>query len=299
MATALYPRYYTKAQIFAAARELRERLWAPLGITQGGIVAIADSPLTSRVSFASISGARGETFLFEDHALIRGYSLRDFWPSTSPTTSSRDALSVQGSADDAAAGAESRFLQVFPGARRVAPKASHLDDLRTLLGKSAFRYVSVSAHGLFKPDDKRKPGEDRIVREALWAQTKLSFGGRSASALELLTLPLERVEVVLLGACQSGQGPEGTEGVTTIRRAMHLAGARAVVSSIGLVNKNAERLLAGLFWEEIDKGTPSALALSRAQRRRIADLRTNDRSEPWYSPSQWALLEITTSLPPK
>jgi CHAT domain-containing protein/Tfp pilus assembly protein PilF len=83
----------------------------------------------------------------------------------------------------------------------------------------------------------------------------------------LLALPLERLDLVVLSACETGLGDvAGGEGVFGLQRAFHVAGCRNVVASLWQVGDASTPALMTLFYHYLwDKELPPLEALRRAQ----------------------------------
>jgi CHAT domain-containing protein len=80
-------------------------------------------------------------------------------------------------------------------------------------------------------------------------------------------LPLHRLELVVLSACETGLGRvAGGEGVFGLQRAFHLAGAKNVVASLWKVDDQATAALMVLFYDKLWREKKSAMvALREAQ----------------------------------
>jgi CHAT domain-containing protein/Tfp pilus assembly protein PilF len=80
-------------------------------------------------------------------------------------------------------------------------------------------------------------------------------------------LPLQRLELVVLSACETGLGRvAGGEGVFGLQRAFHLAGAKNVVASLWKVDDQATAALMVLFYDKLWREKKTALvALREAQ----------------------------------
>jgi tetratricopeptide (TPR) repeat protein len=83
----------------------------------------------------------------------------------------------------------------------------------------------------------------------------------------LLALPLERLDLVVLSACETGLGDvAGGEGVFGLQRAFHVAGCRNVVASLWQVGDASTPALMTLFYHYLwDKELPPLEALRRSQ----------------------------------
>jgi CHAT domain-containing protein len=108
-----------------------------------------------------------------------------------------------------------------------------------------------------------------------------SGDGGVLSAEAISALPLERLELAVLSACGTGLGElaEG-EGVFSLQRAFHMAGARRVVASLWPVDDDATRSLMTAFYANLGRGLPVSAALREAQLK-VLDGR-GDASNPYY-----------------
>jgi CHAT domain-containing protein len=87
------------------------------------------------------------------------------------------------------------------------------------------------------------------------------------TGLDILELPLGKMRLCVLSACETGVGEwvEGA-GVEGLQRAFHLAGARNVVGSLWAVNDAATAALMAQFYHELRVNKRAPLeALRRAQ----------------------------------
>jgi CHAT domain-containing protein/Tfp pilus assembly protein PilF len=80
-------------------------------------------------------------------------------------------------------------------------------------------------------------------------------------------LPLDKLELAVLSACETGLGEVGGgEGVFGLQRAFHVAGCRTVVASLWKVDDQATAALMGLFYHHLwEEGKPPLEALREAQ----------------------------------
>lgn len=94
-------------------------------------------------------------------------------------------------------------------------------------------------------------------------------------------------ELVTLSACETALGRDaGGEGLLSLTRAFHYAGARSVLASLWRVDDQATSVLMQRFYENIKAGAPKDEALRRAQ---VATSREAGHSHPYY----WAAFQLS------
>jgi tetratricopeptide (TPR) repeat protein len=91
--------------------------------------------------------------------------------------------------------------------------------------------------------------------------------GGILTAETITGLPLHKLELAVLSACETGLGEvAGGEGVFGLQRAFHLAGARNVVASLWKVDDQATSALMALFYDKLwRQKKPAIEALREAQ----------------------------------
>ena len=91
--------------------------------------------------------------------------------------------------------------------------------------------------------------------------------GGILTAEAIAALPLDKLELAVLSACDTGAGEvAGGEGVFGLQRAFHLAGTRNVVASLWKVDDDATAALMELFYRNLwRKEMPPLEALRQAQ----------------------------------
>ncbi|MEM9364606.1 MAG: CHAT domain-containing tetratricopeptide repeat protein [Planctomycetota bacterium] len=112
------------------------------------------------------------------------------------------------------------------------------------------------------------------------------------TGMEVLQMDLRGTEIVALSACETGVGhvTDG-EGVSGLRQAFHLAGAKRVVATLWNVSDHHTPELMRAFWESIDSATTPAESLRRAQLQLMQQLRSQSHpAHPWF----WAAVTLST-----
>jgi CHAT domain-containing protein len=175
------------------------------------------------------------------------------------------------------------------------------DPLHLLLGQvareDAFRalapgreVIHLATHSFFHRPEENSPSR---------SQASLASGLRSGLALagandagrwngsgdngllaagEVGSLNLEGVDLVVLSACNSGDGETGSaEGVFGLRRSFQVAGARTLVMSLWPVPDRGTRDWMQVFYGELwGRGLGTAAAAASASRRLLAERRNRD-----------------------
>lgn len=107
-------------------------------------------------------------------------------------------------------------------------------------------------------------------------------------ALDVLTTDLMGTELVVLSACETGLGDIRLgEGVTGLRKAFVLAGAKTILIALWNVDDEKTLLLMNSFYSYLLKGENKATSLRRAQLELIRSLRMINEQQ-YVNPLYWA-----------
>jgi CHAT domain-containing protein len=203
---------------------------------------------------------------------------------------------------------------------RLKPVLKTGPDAQEKVVKSAKspRVLLLSTHGYFLPDQEAavpelfadalptamskagKPLENPFVRSGLALAGANHRGDNPArgddgllSALEVLGCDLMGTDLVVLSACDTGLGQiDMGQGVSGLRQAFHLAGAKAVLASLWQVPDRPTAELMAAFFAELEKNGDRAEALRRAQLRLIERRRELDgAAHPFF----WAAFTLTVA----
>src|SRR5262249_46617334 len=118
--------------------------------------------------------------------------------------------------------------------------------------RKPWRYVHLATHGFF-----REASAEGVRNPLLLSGVVLAGANRRAeegllTAEEVGGLDLRGCRLAVLSACETGLGGTvGGEGVLGLQRAFHLAGARAVVSSLWQVPDRATQSLMERFYDNL------------------------------------------------
>lgn len=107
-------------------------------------------------------------------------------------------------------------------------------------------------------------------------------------AHEIETLSLQHVRLTMLSACRSGNGPlQAGEGLLGLARAFAAAGCPQTVASLWNAHDGTTARLSALFYDELQQGIPSDVALQRAK---IRFLDSQPAGGAFTPPHFWAHL---------
>lgn len=147
------------------------------------------------------------------------------------------------------------------------------------------RFLHVASHGLLLAPPLAAGGATSVgvlVPELLSALVLADPGGSTGTfwAQDALTLNLRGTELVVLSACDTGNGTvDVSDSLTGLRSAFEQAGARATLTSLWPVRSGPTKDLMANFYRALAEGQGHADALQRAKLRLIA---------AGASPREWA-----------
>jgi CHAT domain-containing protein/tetratricopeptide (TPR) repeat protein len=288
-----------------AAHTLRRLVWEPIARrlpAETNTVVIAPDGLLTAIPWAALPGARPGTFLVEQYALaVAPHAPFVLDRLTTPQRADADdgTLLAIGAMPSDGPGSVRELETVISLARPrrvVKLQGDTATTTAVLRALPRARWVHFDTHGFFAspeiqsllqadPDPLNRLGSGKFApfgRNPLVLSGLLLSGsdGRSAGAgaalpdpQKILTaeaiagLPLSRLDLAVLSACETGLGTvAGGEGVFGLQRAFHLAGAQTVVASLWSVKVGATEVLMAEFYKNLwEHKLPKLEALRQAQ----------------------------------
>lgn len=179
-------------------------------------------------------------------------------------------------------------LTPLPGAESEARAIAPLFEVQPLIGNQATkttvvqrmttaRMIHLATHGLFK--------DDLQALESAIALAPDGTGERNdglLTAAELSAMNL-RAELVVLSACDTGQGLVTGDGVLGLSRSLITAGVPSVVVSLWAIDDNSTSVLMTEFYKNLQQNMDKAQALRQAM------LTTK---EQYPNPLNWAAFTL-------
>jgi CHAT domain-containing protein len=175
-----------------------------------------------------------------------------------------------------------RIAGTFAPEARAYVGAEATEERAKALGRAP-RYVHFATHGVL---DRRFPLNSALV---LAQPSAGATGGENGllQAWEIFESVRLDAELVTLSACETGLGREaGGEGLMSLSRAFHYAGARSVLASLWSVSDRSTPELMVRFYAGLKHGLSKDEALQAAQ---VAMIHTPGASHPFH----WAAFQLS------
>ncbi|MFT5056710.1 MAG: CHAT domain-containing protein [Pseudoalteromonas distincta] len=172
------------------------------------------------------------------------------------------------------------FLAYLSNGETSVSQASHMFRGKAFIGSEAssenLRYSGAEASVLHLYTH-------GVSSDSSYDASYIYMQDRKMYVDEILTLPLQ-TELCLLTACEVGLGKDYSgEGVTGVAWAFHGAGASNVVQSMWKLNEKTSSVLMNLFFENLNDGLSSDLALSKAKQDYLNNPEISTRlKHPYY-----------------
>ena len=111
------------------------------------------------------------------------------------------------------------------------------------------------------------------------------------TALEVASLDLIGLDLVVLSACQTGQGDLGDDGVLGLQRGFKKAGANSILMSLWKVDDEATQILMTQFYKNLVSGQSKRQSLQSAQRY-LREYNSGQYNKPEY----WAAFILLDAI---
>lgn len=277
----------------AAARAVHELVWEPLSAALEGVTRVAISPddVLAELPFETLPGVGADRFLVEDIEIAYLQNGLELEPVPAPAEAVR--AFVVGDVDYGAqlgVGSERAAGETFaplPGTRAELAALAELrgdtamtlvsgaeaTEQRLVAGVAGATFVHLATHGFCTG----------IANGGVTAGIALAFANRGCGGAshgddgiltsdEAALLDLRGCRLVTLSACQSGLGtPVSGENLLGLRRSLHLAGARATLTSLWRVDDAATAASMADFYRALWRdGLSPSVAWRRVQLAQIA-----------------------------
>ncbi|MBD2197536.1 MULTISPECIES: CHAT domain-containing tetratricopeptide repeat protein [Calothrix] len=223
------------------------------------------------VPFAALQDEQGK-YLIEKHTILTAPAIQvlDLTRKQRQKVSGNQALVVGNPIMPSVSpkvGEAPQQLTPLPGAEKEAKEIAQLLNTKAITGKEATkaafmqrlpqaRFIHLATHGLL--DDFKGLGVPGAVA--------LAPDGKDNGLLtanEILDLKIN-AELVVLSACDTGQGKVTGDGVIGLSRALISAGAPSVIVTLWSIPDSPSALLMGEFYRQLQKNPDKAWALRQA-----------------------------------
>ena len=234
------------------------------------------------VPFPALQAADG-SYLIDRHTLLSGPSIQVLGLTENLRQVSSRSLQQQSGAAlvvgnptmpplPAPAGENAPVLASLPGAEQEARAIAAMLNTTPLIGDQATepavvaqmqqaRMIHLATHGLLDWGDPQGLYQEDFPGAVALAPTQESDG--LLTAAELLELDL-KADLVILSACDTGQGRITGDGVIGLSRALMVAGVPSVVVSLWAVPDAPTASLMTTFYRQLEQGQDKAQALRQA-----------------------------------
>ncbi|MBD2208718.1 tetratricopeptide repeat protein [Nostoc linckia FACHB-104] len=242
------------------------------------------------VPFAALQDEQGK-YLIEKHTILTAPAIQvlDLTRKQRQKVSGNQALVMGNPIMPSVApkvGEAPQQLTPLPGAEMEAKEIAQLLNTKAITSKDATkaafmqklpqaRFIHLATHGLL--DDFKGLGVPGAVA--------LAPDGKDNGLLtanEILDLTIN-AELVILSACDTGQGKLTGDGVVGLSRALISAGAPSVIVTLWSIPDSPSALLMGEFYRQLQKNPDKAWALRQA-------MLTTMKQHP--NPSAWAAFTL-------
>jgi CHAT domain-containing protein/tetratricopeptide (TPR) repeat protein len=275
-------------------RALYSVLIRPAQLPRGSRLIIVPHQELTALPFEALETRTG-AYLLTEHPVVYQYSALFMEDSARQPPDLKKSLAVAPFDNDTFAAyvtlpASAREVRALEGTRLLgsaATKSSVLSSLRDV------SIVHLATHAVSDP---AQPLYSHVV---FYPETATEFRWY---AHEIQLASLRHVQLVVLSACDSGNGPLlSGEGVMSLSRAISYAGCPNLITSLWKAEDEATCFISLRFYEHLKRGKSYEVALQQAK----LDLLNEPEYVQYHAPTYWAHLifighsfpEETISLP--
>jgi CHAT domain-containing protein len=102
-------------------------------------------------------------------------------------------------------------------------------------------------------------------------------------ATEIINMPLERLRMVILSACEGHEGSfNKAEGLLSLARAFRIAGCQTILTTSWKAQSESTAEFSKLFHEYLTEGHPADIALLKTRQQFFKDSRLLKWAHPYY-----------------
>lgn len=184
------------------------------------------------------------------------------------------------------------YANRFPNHNRLILVGENASRYQLLKNAANFSYLHLAVHGFMRTNELGEVNlsENGVILDPFPEQNVgLVFAGANnddekptlLTAGEIANLHLKTVEQVVLSGCNTGMGNlEAQEGIFSLQRSFHIAGAKSVIASLWPVPDDATQNLMKQYYSNLwDKKMPKDEALRHAKIWMIKNYRPKSKVE--------------------
>jgi CHAT domain-containing protein len=285
-------------RFLAPAAALYRLLFAPIAadVADGAEIVVVPSDFLRGIPFAALFDATRHRYLVEDHPVAMAPSATVYaYALSSRTAGGGSAAALIFAAPDfdtrrflklpllPAALTEGRMIRdLLPGSLLLEERAATKDEFLRLAG--SFPIVHFAGHSLL---DSLSP----LSSQLLFARNDRPDDGVLLGR-EVLGLRFPRTRLVVLGACETGQGDSTHGEDLSLAQIFLTTGVSAVLAQRWSVEDDVARQFFGMYYQHLAQDGDSLRALAAAQ----AEMLRSSDSKLRY-PRAWSGFELVGAAP--
>lgn len=244
------------------------------------------------VPFPALLDAQGK-YLIEKHTILTAPSIQVLDLTSQQSKGNGNVLVVGNpTMPKIKVGELEENFKPLPGSEQEAYKVAQLFNVEALTGNKAnkatvvekmktARVIHLATHGIL--DDFKGFGIPGAIVLAPDGKRDDTIDG-ILTAGEIFEMKL-RADLVVLSACDTGNGTVTGDGVVGLSRSLLSAGARSVVVSLWEINDNSTGFLMTQFYRNLQQNPDKAVALRQA-------MLTTMQQKEYSSPKYWAAFTL-------